>query len=195
MQAGRLHHNRIENMQIQLETNQWPRKHSRDARCSPASSKERRSPQNSRSTRPAPTSRTFSAARQTVLPAQIRSTRSSTEKELAGAILCFPTTVGSTMGGASLMGVGYLGQGPKAMLYAEHADSVSLAGLLMDDIWNDRRVVTIDLLGDEFLDDRQDGRFRSPSTRTGPSRSAEKRPSEQTCPRRFQGNHRAVQAP
>ena len=50
------------------------------------------------------------------------------------------------------MGVGFLGQGPKAMLYAEHADSVSLAGLLMDDIWNDRRVVTIDLLGDEFLD-------------------------------------------
>jgi predicted aconitase with swiveling domain len=56
------------------------------------------------------------------------------------------------MGGASLMGVGYLGQGPKAMLYAEHADSVSLAGLLIDDIWNDRRVVTIDLLGDEFLE-------------------------------------------
>ena len=53
------------------------------------------------------------------------------KKELAGAILCFPTTVGSTMGGVSLMGVGFLGQGPKAMLYAEHADSVSLAGLLM----------------------------------------------------------------
>ena len=38
------------------------------------------------------------------------------KQELAGAILCFPTTVGSTMGGASLMGVGFLGQGPKAML-------------------------------------------------------------------------------
>jgi predicted aconitase with swiveling domain len=74
------------------------------------------------------------------------------QKELAGSILCFPTTVGSTMGGASLMGVGFLGQGPKAMLYAEHADSVSLAGLLMDDIWNDRRVITIDLLGDEFIE-------------------------------------------
>jgi predicted aconitase with swiveling domain len=74
------------------------------------------------------------------------------KKELAGSILCFPTTVGSTMGGASLMGVGFLGQGPKAMLYAEHADSVSLAGLLMDDIWNERRVITIDLLGAEFLE-------------------------------------------
>ncbi len=74
------------------------------------------------------------------------------KKELAGAILCFPTTVGSTMGGVTLMGVGSLGQGPKAMLYAEHADSVSLAGLLIDDIWNDRRVITIDLLGDEFIE-------------------------------------------
>ncbi len=73
-------------------------------------------------------------------------------KELGGAILCFPTAVGSTMGGVTLMGVGYLGQGPKAMLYAEHADSVSLAGLLMDDVWNDRKVVTIDLLGDDFID-------------------------------------------
>ena len=73
-------------------------------------------------------------------------------KNLAGAILCFPTAVGSTMGGATLVGVGYLGQGPKAMLYAEHVDSVSVAGLIIDDVWNDRHVVTIDMLGDEFLD-------------------------------------------
>jgi predicted aconitase with swiveling domain len=73
-------------------------------------------------------------------------------KDLAGAILCFPTAVGSTMGGVTLMGVGYLGQGPRAMLYAEHADSVSLAGLLMDDIWNDRRIITIDQLGGEFIE-------------------------------------------
>ena len=73
-------------------------------------------------------------------------------KELKGAILCFTTTVGSTLGGASLMGVGSLGVGPKAMLFSQHIDSVSWAGLLMDDVWNDRRVITIDLLGDEFLD-------------------------------------------
>jgi predicted aconitase with swiveling domain len=72
-------------------------------------------------------------------------------QELGGAILCFTTTVGSSLGGAALMGVGSLGLGPKAMLFSQHVDSVSLAGLLMDDIWNDRRVITIDLLGDEFL--------------------------------------------
>ncbi len=74
------------------------------------------------------------------------------KKELSGAIICMPTTVGSSLGGASLMGVGSLGVGPKAMLFSHHIDSVSYAGLLMDDVWNDRRVITIDLLGDEFLE-------------------------------------------
>ena len=74
------------------------------------------------------------------------------KKDLAGSILCFTTTVGSSLGGAALMGVGSLGLGPKAMLFSQHVDSVSLAGLLMDDIWNGRRVITIDLLGEEFLE-------------------------------------------
>lgn len=73
-------------------------------------------------------------------------------KDLGGQILCFPTAVGSTMGGATLIGVGSMGMGPKAMLYAGHCDSVSVAGLIIDAIWNERRVVTIDMLGDEFLD-------------------------------------------
>ena len=73
-------------------------------------------------------------------------------KNLAGQILCFPTGVGSTMGGATLMGVGSLGLGPKAMLYSGHVDSVSVAGLIIDDIWNGRSVITIDMLGDEFLE-------------------------------------------
>jgi predicted aconitase with swiveling domain len=73
-------------------------------------------------------------------------------KNLAGQILCFPTAVGSTMGGVTLMGVGSMDLGPKAMLYAEHVDSVSVAGLIIDNVWNDHNVITIDQLGDEFLD-------------------------------------------
>ena len=73
-------------------------------------------------------------------------------KELSGAIICTTTTVGSSLGGATLMGVAALGLGPKAMLFSQHIDSVSIAGLLMDDIWNGNRVITIDLLGDEFLE-------------------------------------------
>ena len=73
-------------------------------------------------------------------------------KDLAGAILCFPSGVGSTMGGATLMGVGSMDLGPKAMLYADHVDSVSVAGLIIDNVWNGNNVITIDMLGDEFLD-------------------------------------------
>ena len=73
-------------------------------------------------------------------------------KNLAGAIICTTQTVGSTLGGSTLMGVGDLGLGPKAMLFAWHIDSISSAGLIMDDIWNNRRVITVDLLGDEFLE-------------------------------------------
>lgn len=79
------------------------------------------------------------------------------KKDLSGAIICTTVTVGSSLGGASLMGVGSLGVGPKAMLFSQHIDSVSYAGLLMDDIWNGRRVITIDLLGDEFLDTVKSG--------------------------------------
>ena len=38
------------------------------------------------------------------------------------------------------------------MLYAGHVDSVSVAGLIIDDVWNERSVITIDMLGEEFLD-------------------------------------------
>ena len=79
------------------------------------------------------------------------------KKELSGAIICTTVTVGSSLGGASLMGVGFLGLGPKAMLFSQHIDSVSWAGLLMDDVWNGRRVITIDQLGDEFLDTVKSG--------------------------------------
>jgi hypothetical protein len=41
--------------------------------------------------------------------------------------------------------------GPNAMLFAEHVESVSVAGLIIDNVWNDHKVITIDQLGDEFI--------------------------------------------
>jgi predicted aconitase with swiveling domain len=79
------------------------------------------------------------------------------KKDLKDAIICTTTTVGSSLGGAALMGVGSLGVGPKALLFSEHVDSVSLAGVLMDAVWNERKVITIDLLGDEFLETVKSG--------------------------------------
>ncbi|MBW2397454.1 MAG: DUF126 domain-containing protein [Deltaproteobacteria bacterium] len=73
-------------------------------------------------------------------------------KDITGAILCLPQTIGSTTGGFVLMGVAKLGLAPKAMLFANHVDSLAIGGLLMADIWMDKRIITVDLLGQDFLD-------------------------------------------
>ena len=74
------------------------------------------------------------------------------KKELKGAIICTPQTVGSTMGAGAIMGMNVLGVGFKAMLFSSHVDSIAAGGLIMDAIWNDKKVITIDLLGDEFME-------------------------------------------
>jgi predicted aconitase with swiveling domain len=74
------------------------------------------------------------------------------KKDLSNMILCTPSTIGSTLGGAAFMGVKEVGVGPQALLFSKHIDSVSASGLFMEDIWNGKRIITIDLLGDEFLE-------------------------------------------
>ena len=73
-------------------------------------------------------------------------------KDLTDVILCTPTTVGSTMGGMTLMGMKDIGVGPRALLFSKPIDTLAAAGVLMADIWKDQRIVTIDMLGDEFLE-------------------------------------------
>ena len=72
-------------------------------------------------------------------------------KDLSGMILCTPTTVGSTMGGMALMGVKDIGVGPEALLFSKPIDTLAAAGVLMADIWKEQRIVTVDMLGDEFM--------------------------------------------
>ena len=55
-------------------------------------------------------------------------------KDISGAILCTPTTVGSTMGGMCLMGMKAIGVGPKALLFSKPIDTLAAAGVLMADI-------------------------------------------------------------
>jgi predicted aconitase with swiveling domain len=73
-------------------------------------------------------------------------------KDMSGKILCTTQTVGSTMGAGCIMGMNDLKVGFTAMLFSSHIDSIAAGGLFMDDIWNGRRIFTIDLLGDEFLE-------------------------------------------
>ena len=73
-------------------------------------------------------------------------------KDMKGAIMCTPQTVGSTYGAGAIMGMNEIGVGMQAYLFSAHVDSVSACGLIIDNIWNDRPIITVDLLGDEFLE-------------------------------------------
>jgi predicted aconitase with swiveling domain len=72
-------------------------------------------------------------------------------KDLKNKIICLPKTIGSTTGGMILQSITEKGIGPSAMLFSEHIDSLAAAGIILCDVWNDRRIIAIDQLGDEFL--------------------------------------------
>jgi predicted aconitase with swiveling domain len=74
------------------------------------------------------------------------------EKDLKDTILCIPQTIGSSSGACMFMAICEVGVAPKAMLFANHIDSLASCGLLMADHWIPKRIITIDLLGPEFLD-------------------------------------------
>lgn len=78
-------------------------------------------------------------------------------KDLTGKIICLTQSIGSTTGGMILQSAVSLGIGPKAMLFSEHIDSLAVAGIILSKVWNDKKIVTIDQLGSEFLDYVKDG--------------------------------------
>ena len=61
------------------------------------------------------------------------------------------------MGAGAIMGMNSLGVGFKAMLFSSHIDSIAAGGLFIDAVWIDRKVITIDLLGDEFMETVKNG--------------------------------------
>jgi predicted aconitase with swiveling domain len=73
-------------------------------------------------------------------------------KDLAGAILCIPQTVGSSSASCMFMSVAQKGIAPAAMLFARHVDSLAATGLIMADNWLQERIIAVDLLGDDFPD-------------------------------------------
>ncbi len=73
-------------------------------------------------------------------------------RDIKGKILCLPQSIGSSAGACMMMAAVKADAAPKVMLFANHVDSLSACGLLMADNWLGKRIITIDLLGDEFLD-------------------------------------------
>jgi predicted aconitase with swiveling domain len=78
-------------------------------------------------------------------------------KNLTGKIICLPKTIGSTTGGMVLQTIMDMGIGPAAMLFSEHIDSLAAAGIILSDVWNGKKIITVDQLGEEFLSCVKDG--------------------------------------
>jgi len=71
---------------------------------------------------------------------------------LTGLILCIPTAVGSTSGGAVWEHLARLRLAPAAVLCAGQIDSITAAGLAIAATWTDYPIVAVDELGASLLD-------------------------------------------
>jgi predicted aconitase with swiveling domain len=66
-------------------------------------------------------------------------------------------TIGSTTGGLVLMTACSLGSQPTAMLFSNPIDSLAAAGVILADIWLEKRIIVVDELGPDFLKAVQTG--------------------------------------
>ena len=73
------------------------------------------------------------------------------KKVMTDKILCLPQTIGSTTGGLVIMTMCDIGNQPKAMLFSKPFDSLASAGVILSDIWLEKRIIVVDSLGEDFL--------------------------------------------
>ncbi|MDD6728050.1 MAG: DUF126 domain-containing protein [Eubacteriales bacterium] len=78
-------------------------------------------------------------------------------KPMLNKALCLPQTIGSTTGGMILFCAKAMGKCPSCLLFSEHIDSLAAAGVVLAANWCDEPIVTVDCLGQEFLDYVKDG--------------------------------------
>jgi predicted aconitase with swiveling domain len=78
-------------------------------------------------------------------------------KQLSKMILCLPQVIGSTTGGIVISTASFLDVAPIAMLFANRIDSLAACGVIFSDIWVNKRIITIDQLGQDFLKSIKDG--------------------------------------
>lgn len=79
------------------------------------------------------------------------------QKPMQDTALCLPQTIGSTTGGMILFCAKSLGKCPTCLLFSEHIDSLACAGAVLAANWCDEPLITVDCLGQEFLDYVKDG--------------------------------------
>ena len=73
-------------------------------------------------------------------------------KNITGKALCLPQTIGSTTGGMVIQVICSMSINPACMLFSEHIDSLAGAGVILSVVWENSKLIAIDMLGKEFLE-------------------------------------------
>ena len=73
-------------------------------------------------------------------------------KPMLGKALCLPQTIGSTTGGMILFCAAVMRKQPACLLFSKPIDSLAAAGAILAGVWTDNPMLTIDSLGDDFLE-------------------------------------------
>lgn len=78
-------------------------------------------------------------------------------RDLTDKVICLPKGIGSTSAGATWERIAMMDIAPRAMLFSQHIDSLSAAGLVLADVWASKRICAVDQLGEDFLNSVQTG--------------------------------------
>jgi len=78
-------------------------------------------------------------------------------KRINGKILCIPDSIGSTTAGLIYMNLARKKSAPAAILFSKNIDSLAAAGVILSDVWVGEKIITIDRLGSEFLENVEQG--------------------------------------
>jgi len=81
------------------------------------------------------------------------------KKRIDGKILCLPDSIGSTTAGLVYMNLTKMNIAPLAMLFSKKIDSLAAAGVILSDVWQNEKIITIDNLGNEFLESVHTGQM------------------------------------
>ena len=78
-------------------------------------------------------------------------------KNMTGKIICLTVGIGSTSTGSVWDWAASRGITPKALLFSQKIDMLSAAGLAIVEVWQGKRIIAVDKLGDEFLNFVKEG--------------------------------------
>ena len=95
-----------------------------------------------------------------VLPskrAEIRDSHHELFKQnIADRVLVFPSCIGSTHTGLVLLDLVSMGRGPAALV-VQRNDSLLIAGVVLSDVWFDRRIPVVEYENDDLYEHIPDG--------------------------------------